>query len=136
MYKTRLYECWNSMISRCFNKNTKTYVHYGARGITVCDDWKNDFKKFYNWATHNGYQDNLTLDRINVNGNYEPSNCRWIEKKEQPNNRRNSIRIKYNGNYITMKEMSEITGLKYSQIQWKRKKGELEYVRLGDVINA
>ena len=71
---TRLYRIWLQMKNRCFNINSERYADYGGRGITVCDEWRNDFTTFYNWAMSNGYSDDLTIDRINNNGNYEPSN--------------------------------------------------------------
>lgn len=85
---TRLYSIWTNMISRCTNEKVPCYHCYGGRGITVCDEWKNDFMTFYEWAMANGYADNLTIDRADNDGNYEPSNCRWITMKEQSQNRR------------------------------------------------
>lgn len=86
----RLHTTWTNIKQRCNNPNSTGYKIYGGRGIRVCDEWLNSFESFYSWAMSNGYSDDLSIDRINVNGNYEPSNCRWATMKEQQNNRRNS----------------------------------------------
>ena len=78
--KTRLYEIWYNMRQRCYNSNIESYKNYGGRGIIVCDEWKNDFVSFRNWALSNGYTESLTLDRIDVNKNYYPENCRWVSQ--------------------------------------------------------
>ena len=85
---TRLYSIWSHMKQRCENPNSNRFCYYGARGIVVCSEWKDDFLAFYQWAMNNGYDDALSIDRIDTNGNYEPSNCRWATATMQNRNRR------------------------------------------------
>ena len=95
--RTRLYTIWCDMKQRCLNKNQKVFKHYGERKISICDEWKNNFNSFYNWAIRNGYADNLTIDRIDVDGNYEPSNCRWATMQQQRRNTRSNVFVEING---------------------------------------
>lgn len=120
---TSLYNVWKSMKGRCYVKTNSAYSHYGGRGIEVCDEWKNDFMMFYEWAIDNGYNPNgksreYTLDRIDVNGNYEPGNCRFVNMTIQANNKTDTKRHLVNGEYLTLREASE----KYN-IPYKRLKG-------------
>lgn len=85
-----LYRRWSNMKTRCYNENTKDYKYYGGRGIRVCDEWLDDFMKFYSWSIGHGFSDDLTIDRKNNDGNYEPNNCRWVSMKEQNQNKRNT----------------------------------------------
>lgn len=91
MYKTELYKRWAKMMARCTNPKQDSYCRYGGRGIKICHEWVDDFINFRDWAMNNGYQEGLSLDRIDVNGNYEPANCRWITFKEQYFNKRSNI---------------------------------------------
>lgn len=121
--KTPLYRVWATMKDRCFREKSPKYKDYGGRGITVCDEWLNDFKAFYNWSMANGYKCGLTLDRIDVNGNYEPSNCRWVTINQQANNKRNNIYLTKNGETHLAKEWSEILGINFYTIYSRKKLG-------------
>ena len=112
---SRLYGIYTGMKERCSNPYHCAYQNYGGRGISYCEEWQ-DFQAFKTWAEFNGYSDNLTLDRINVNGNYEPSNCRWITFKEQQNNRTNNHLIEYNGDLKTLQQWGEIFNIKWTTL--------------------
>ena len=103
MSHTRIYTIWSGMIQRCCNPNAKNYPRYGGRGITVCEEWK-EFKKFYEWSKISGYSDNLTIERLDNNGNYCPENCTWITKQKQMRNTRRNHYIKYNDEELTLTE--------------------------------
>lgn len=114
---TRLYHIYQGMLNRCYLKEHKYYKNYGGRGITICEEWRNNFMNFYNWAIKNGYQDNLTIDRINNNGNYEPKNCRWITIREQSENRRTNTLYEYQGEMKPLKFICEKLNVKYATIR-------------------
>lgn len=114
--KTRLYNIWLGIRSRCNNPRDNEYKYYGGRGINVCKEW-DDYTLFKEWAMQNGYENNLSIDRINVNNDYEPCNCRWVTPLTQGNNRRNNILLTYNGTTHTIAEWSRITGIKYGTLK-------------------
>lgn len=120
---TRLYSIWLNMKDRCCNKNTPRYNDYGSRGIVVCDEWKNDFMTFHNWAMENGYRDDLTIDRINNDGNYEPGNCKWSTPKQQANNTRSNVWLTFNDKTQTMMQWSEELNIPYITIKNRHRKG-------------
>lgn len=93
----RLYKIWANMKSRCYNPKSNSFKYYGQRGIYICREWKDDFSNFYNWAINNGYESDLTIERIDVNDIYKPSNCKWINRSEQNLNKRNNRMITFKG---------------------------------------
>jgi len=120
---TRLFRVWNNMLSRCYNPNATGYKNYGARGITVCDEWRNDFKAFYDWAMSHGYSDDLTIDRINNDSNYEPTNCRWVDSKTQSTNRSNNHYVTIDGETKTLREWCDYYFINYHTVQDRLKRG-------------
>lgn len=121
--KTKLYKNYHAMKNRCYNKHNTAYKHYGARGIVVCDEWLLNYKTFYDWAMDNGYKEGLTIDRIDVNGNYEPTNCRWVDQETQQNNKRNNIYITYNGKTQTLMQWANELNLTYACIKHRYERG-------------
>ena len=118
---SRIYQLYKGMIKRCYNSKSASFKDYGGRGIIVCDEWLqgDGFEMFYKWAITHGYNDILTIDRINVNGNYDPDNCRWVDSKTQANNKRNSINIKYQDTLISISECSKISQIKKDRIEYR-----------------
>lgn len=120
---TRLYKIWKNMRSRCYNSNNPNFKYYGGRGIKICEEWYGSYSCFRDWSLSNGYSENLTIDRIDVNGNYEPSNCRWATRKEQSLNTRSNRYIEYNGETKTLSEWSKIFGLYHKTIAYRLNHG-------------
>lgn len=105
MTKSRIYKVWSTMKARCNRKDATSYEQYGGRGIKVCKEWIESFEKFRDWAYDNGYDDTLTIDRIDVNGNYEPFNCRWLTLQEQSNNKRTNVFVEINGETLNLAQV-------------------------------
>lgn len=120
---TRLYKIWVSMRNRCNNKNSSFYEDYGGRGVRVYPEWENDFMSFYDWSIKNGYSKELTIDRIDVNGNYEPDNCRWVDMRVQCNNRRNNHVLTYKEKTQTISEWERELGFKKDILQTRISNG-------------
>lgn len=114
---TRLYKIWRGMRSRCYNQNLSNYKYYGERGIKVCKEWRNSYKEFYQWAQANGYQDNLTIDRIDNNGNYCPENCHWANRAEQSLNKSSNHILTFKGKAQTIKEWADELNIKYGTLR-------------------
>lgn len=112
---TRLYRIWTHMRGRCYTKSDKKYKNYGGRGIKICSDW-NDFSNFESWAYSNGYNDNLTIERIDVNGDYEPDNCTWISVSAQTANKTTSHYFKYHNKIYSLKELVNIFDKSYKYL--------------------
>lgn len=119
--KHKLYNTWRSMKKRCYLKTNASYNDYGGRGIKVCDEWKNSFESFYKWCIDNGYKEGLTLDRIDFNSGYEPSNCRWVDWIVQENNKRNNTKYIFNGEIHGLSEWARIYDMSRDTL-WKRLK--------------
>ena len=122
MANTRLYHIWCTMKARCNRPTSGKYDRYGGRGIKLCDEWQR-FEPFYEWAVSNGYSEELSIDRIDNDGNYEPDNCRWVKNKVQANNTSRVKRLTYQGVTHTYSEWSEITGIPHKVISKRIYKG-------------
>lgn len=126
-HKTALYAKWKNMKARCNIPSCPTYKYYGARGISICSEWqgKNGYLHFKKWSLENGYEANkeLTIDRIDVNGNYEPSNCRWVTRDVQDNNRRDSRYYTHNGKTQTLSQWSRECGISFKCLDNRIKYG-------------
>lgn len=131
---SRIYNIWLRMKARCSNIHEPCYYRYGGRGIKICQEWEHNFEAFYNWAINNGYSDELSIDRIDNNGNYEPNNCRWATMKEQSNNRRTNIKITIGNATKTLKQWCEIFELDYSTISARYQNNE--FISIDELFNG
>ena len=127
-FGTRLYHIWCGMKKRCYDPNDKDYKNYGERGVCVCDEWRSNFQAFQDWAYSNGYKENLTIDRIRVNGNYEPCNCRWASTIEQNNNKRTNRLITIANKTMTVAMWARERGINVQTVKTRLYSGwsELE----------
>lgn len=121
---TRLDNIYKNMICRCYKASATSYKRYGAKGIKVCDEWKNNKSKFFEWAFKNGYSEELTLDRIDVSNGYSPDNCRWATYKEQANNTSKTIFLTFNGCKKSLHEWADYLGLKPATIWARLQRGD------------
>ncbi|MDU2284137.1 hypothetical protein [Clostridium sp.] len=124
MTNTRLYKIYSKIKERCYYEKYPEYNLYGGRGIKMCDEWERDFMNFYNWSLNNGYNENLSIDRIDFNGNYEPCNCRWADDTLQANNKRNNIVLEYNGEKYTLPEWARKLKLPYTTLANRYRRGK------------
>lgn len=126
MSNTRIYRIFHGIRQRCNNEKSKVYKWYGGRGITVCEEWNNadGFINFYKWSINNGYADNLSIDRIDVNKGYSPDNCRWVSTHEQARNRRNNIYVNYNGKKEVLFDVAQKENINNTTLQYRYKKNE------------
>lgn len=131
MWDTRLYNIWRGMIKRCCLKTNRDYYRYGERGISIFEEWKKDFKLFYEWSIQNGYKEGLTIDRINNDEGYFPQNCRWATQKEQANNKRTNVFVYIDGEKKTIKEWSEKIGVPPWRMYQRKSRGKnlVEYIK-------
>ncbi|QAT48560.1 hypothetical protein EQM14_01505 [Caproiciproducens sp. NJN-50] len=119
MSRTRLWTIWCGMKSRCYYPKNIAYKDYGGRGIKVCDEWLHDFLSFFKWSMKNGYAENLTIDRINYDGNYAPSNCKWSTYEEQENNRRDTVFLTISGIKLPVSEWARKVGISAATLRWR-----------------
>ncbi len=122
-YGTRLYSIWHQIVDRCTNPKCKHYKDYGGRGIALCKEWRENPSSFCEWAMANGYDDSLSIDRIDNNGNYQPSNCRWITLAKQQTNKRNNVLLTYNGKTQCIAEWIRELGLNKNRTYNRIKNG-------------
>lgn len=120
--KTRLYRIWQNMKNRCRNENVDRFERYGGRGISICKEW-HEFDNFYKWSMDNGYNDELTIDRIDNDGDYNPENCKWSTQREQARNRSTTVKVERNGITKPLREWCEIEGVGFNMVYKRIRRG-------------
>lgn len=123
MEGSKLYHVWKGMKQRCSNPNHKGFAQYGGKGISVCNEWLADFETFYNWSMKNGYQDGLSIDRIDNDKGYSPDNCRWATPREQNNNKRSNKLITIDGKTKTAAQWGLERGIRRSTYDRRLRSG-------------
>ena len=121
--RKRLKSIYNGMRLRCYNENNVNYKYYGGKGVTICDEWLLSFENFFDWAINNGYNENLTIDRIDSEKEYSPDNCKWSTKKEQAYNRSISVKLTLNGRTMYMTEWAEELEIDKKILSWRYNNG-------------
>ena len=121
--RKRLKSIYNGMRLRCYNENNVNYKYYGGKGVTICDEWLLSFENFFDWAINNGYNENLTIDRIDSEKEYSPDNCKWSTKKEQAYNRSMSVKLTLNGKTMHMTEWAEELEIDKKILSWRYNNG-------------
>ena len=120
---THLHNVWRAMLRRCSDKRQDDYCYYGGKGVSVCDEWRDDYIAFKEWSLQNGYSEELTIDRIDVDRDYSPDNCRWVSMKVQCNNRTSNRKYVVDGRELTIAEISEIYRIPYSRLYMRLRNG-------------
>lgn len=133
--KTALYAVWNDMKRRCHSPSHHAFEHYGARGISVCEQWRGSYEAFYLWAHSNGYQEGLSIDRIDNDQGYQPGNCRFVPMIEQSKNRRNVRTFTHAGHTRTIREWAEASGIPYGTLWDRLKAGKSIAAALGETAS-
>lgn len=133
MSYTRVYGIWEHVIQRCENPNDRNYKNYGGRGIKVCAEW-HDSRKFIAWAYANGYADNLSIDRIDVDGDYCPDNCRWADLYTQRNNTKRNHKITVHGEVLTLRQAADKYNLNYNTLKTRISRGVKPEIAVGGMI--
>lgn len=132
MEGTQIYHVWRGMKNRCCNPNSEKYKNYGARGIKVCDEWKDDFQAFFDYVSklEPFGEEGFSLDRIDVNGDYAPGNVKWSTAKEQARNRRNNLLVEYNGRIMTVAQAAQESGIRASVLYGRIRRYGIDYEKL------